>query len=297
MNDPTLLTELDFFTAQINPKQARLLVRISGVTSAAGWQITGDVYGPFCARSETLPARFLLRDAGPGESLLASSLILDPVFWTPELPATYRVRVQLTSPSGELREVTHTFGLRWFQIHGDAFFEQNKRWVLRGGVLAPRASVDSAWSQIAIVSSSPTADALATATNDGIVVLLATSERDPAQLIRELRSAAQHPAVTMAILPTDAQVTPQLSQAVPNLILAVKAAQPADIPSWAEAIVSAVDEPAFFAARWQHEKRPLIALGSGDVSSPAKIYEHCDHLRRELAPWRQCAGYLIQAES
>lgn len=297
MNDPTLLAELDFFTAQINPKQARLLVRISGVTSATGWQLTGEVYGPFCARSETLPARFTLRDAGPGESLLAMTCVVDPVFWTPELPATYRVRVQLTHPDSPPREVTHTFGLRWLQVHGDAFFQQNRRIIVRGGWVSPGMNIDSSWSQVAVVATSPTADALAATTNNGVVVLLATNERDPAKLNRELRSAAQYPAVTMAILPAEAPVTPQLCQAVPNLILAAKVDHPDQVPAWAEAIVAAVDEPALFAVRWQQEQRPLVALGSGDVSSPARIYEHCDRLRRQLAPWRQCAGYLIQAES
>jgi hypothetical protein len=297
MNDPNLLDQLDFFIAQANPKQVRMFVRMRSLTSAEGWQLSGDVYGPFCWQSETLPARFSLRDAGPGESLLATTLVIDPVYWDADLPATYQVRVQLSRTGSEPRETTHTFGLRWFQVHDDSFWHQNKRWVLRGGVIRPQVKLDPAWREAAVVLTSPAAAELQAASQYGIPTIIRSEETDPNRLLQELRAAALYPAVMLAVLPVTAPVSEHLCQAVPNLILAAEIKPTDKVPAWAEVIVADVDDPATFAARWQHESRPLIACGRGDTTTPATIREHCDQLRRQLAPWRQCAGYLIQTES
>ena len=40
---------------------------------ADGWRITGNVYGPHCSLSDTLPARIKLKDRGNGQSLLSAA--------------------------------------------------------------------------------------------------------------------------------------------------------------------------------------------------------------------------------
>ena len=63
---------------------------------ADGWRIDGDVYGPHCKLSDTLPARIKLHDLGEGKSPLSSAIVPDPCPWSAELPATYIVTTNIS---------------------------------------------------------------------------------------------------------------------------------------------------------------------------------------------------------
>lgn len=294
--------ELDFFVGQATPKKAQLYVRWQPAenerpATAGGTQsgsLSGEVYGPFCERSETLPARFALRDLGPGPSLLSVAEIIDPVYWRPELPAIYRISVSRTTADG-MQTVTHDFGLQGLHRRDRAFYLDRERTILRGGFLPDPTPLDLDWSQVAIVyPSPPTAEKLQSATKLGIITLISLADARTKQLAEHLRFVARFTAVIGAILPPQTAAIDQLRQHAPNLLFAVEVNEPAEVPPWAEVILAAVDDPSRFTNRWQHELRPVLPVGCAAITTPAEIRTACDRLRRELAPLGQYSGYLVK---
>lgn len=132
MNTTAWLEELALFLGAASVATARCYARCPRPAEGRDWRLAGTVRGPFSTRARTLPATTAWSDTGPGPTLMATALIPDPCYWTPENPALYDIQLRLLDGSQEIASVRRTLGLRRLGPDDRAFRFESKRWVLRG---------------------------------------------------------------------------------------------------------------------------------------------------------------------
>lgn len=107
-----MIDDVDLRIVRLDPAETRVQVRARVRSSpASDSQFTGQIVGPTCAYSTTLPTSFSLRfkpmaledDRSAIIEWLADSTIVDPCFWEPQHPFVYAVNVRLLV-NGELRD-------------------------------------------------------------------------------------------------------------------------------------------------------------------------------------------------
>ena len=299
--------QLDLFTGATSEHSALVYARLSGVTSAPGapgLKLRGTLIGPYCELSHTLPATVPFVDVGPGDEPLARALVPDPCCWSPDLPALYAAKLELVA-NGEVRETwERRIGIRRFAPRGrDLVFDQ-KRWVLRGVWHTSTSTSDLAeWraASAAIVVDRPTDELCEAASRQGVIVV-ANARDDGVELENVLRRLAQWPAVVLCVVDGDLSPDTAPRQLAPNLTLAQRwpsdGAPPA-IANWAEAIWLEIgDDVRSASARVQNCSLPVLACRcfAHDVEL-SRARAACDELQRDLAPFGDFAGYVINSQN
>ena len=129
---------VELFSGEATTAEARVYARIQSDDPAernsSAIRISGQLIGPVCEFSQTLPAKhqfieFQGTDRQP--AALAQAIVPDPCFWTPELPFLYRAELQLHI-DGEIATVNRIVGIRRLGMRGKSLFFDGKRFVLRG---------------------------------------------------------------------------------------------------------------------------------------------------------------------
>ncbi len=110
-----MIESLDITLSEASDMLARVVVRprLKPMLEGRSLRLAGFIRGPICDTSQTLPAEFTLvetpaseftsefTEADPPE---ASATIVDPCYWTPDLPMMYAVTLQLIDdqqPAGQ----------------------------------------------------------------------------------------------------------------------------------------------------------------------------------------------------
>src|SRR5688572_12948569 len=106
--------EIDVFHGQLSPHAAQIYARIEGLPGGKEWTISGRVRGPECRHAKTLPTNHTFVDLGAGATLLARATVPDPCFWSPDLPALYRVTLELRQHNDVVQTAEREFGMRFF---------------------------------------------------------------------------------------------------------------------------------------------------------------------------------------
>ena len=130
---------LEMFSGAASTAEARIYARLNlgerAAPQLAATRITGQLIGPVCEFSQTLPAKHRFIEIGQGadrqQATLVQAIVPDPCFWTPELPFLYRAELQLHR-GGEVVDVGRTVGIRRLGVRGNSLFFDGKRFVLRG---------------------------------------------------------------------------------------------------------------------------------------------------------------------
>jgi hypothetical protein len=292
-----LLEQLDVFYGDLTVNRAIVYVRLQRSEAAEGLTFSGFVRGPRCARAQTLPLSTPLVDMGPGPTLLGKSIVPDPCFWSPDLPAIYDVTVQLLRGTEVLGAAQRQIGLRAFGVRGRNLVLEGKRVVLRG-VLAESAQSHSPrdWqaAQAQYVATDPPDELLAEASSAGALAAIEVAESGAAAAAR-LRGLARFPAVAIAIIRGTLPDNFQRASAAPNLLLAqtLNSASVSNCQPWADlAMVSTTDRALLAAAAgWNFPVLAMRPLGSPLPLAEARVA--CDALQRDLAPIGQFAGYVV----
>ena len=86
---------LEIFFGEGHDAIAHVYARLRGRTTADDFQLAGRLTGPTCLYAETLPATLSFVDRGPGNSLVAATIVPEPCFWTPDMPQVYQAVVEL----------------------------------------------------------------------------------------------------------------------------------------------------------------------------------------------------------
>ncbi len=291
------LESLQVFHGEANPARARVYARAARSPKHVGWRLTGRVTGPHRFAGSTLPATAPLRDLGPGPTLLAEAVVLDPCFWSPASPTYYEVEVAVQNDDGQtLATLVRPIGIRALGVRQTSFYLEGKRWVLRGvdhdcdseaGVEAWR----EAWA--ALLAKAPAEELCRQASRQGVLVVAmvaGTVDEVTAELLR----LSHWPAVAMAVVDGDeACDQAPLAAVAPNLVLGKRWAAQHTIPDWVQFVVAEVEQPADFAQQFVKLGRPVVAMrrnrGAADVQ---RARQACDELQRDLAPFGDWAGYV-----
>jgi hypothetical protein len=226
---------------------------------------------------------------------------VDPCYWSPVFPAHYRL--QLEDAAGRLVGPTATVGLRRLEAHGPHLWLDGRRWVFRA---AEHVRVDvgdmDTWSEqlLGLVVDTLAADMANEASGAGVP--LAVRVPDQSWQSR-LRQAVWHPAVQMAVVPSDWKGdVGQLRSLAPGLLLVADLTGGAVslAPEWADALLCPADANLLETAGRQPPRRPLMAYAadwaSGDDASPLSALQcrrACDRLQRDLAPRFDLSGYIV----
>ncbi|NOY41914.1 MAG: hypothetical protein GXP26_08770 [Planctomycetes bacterium] len=124
--------QIQFHVGTTSPSAASVYFTMrdgAKIVSAAG-----TFSGPFCEYARTLPTEFSVQLAThpAREQSIAESLIIDPCFWSPTLPFTYKVELQLQLESGHEISYRGTVGMRQWHAEQKSFYLGFRRTVLRG---------------------------------------------------------------------------------------------------------------------------------------------------------------------
>jgi hypothetical protein len=132
LDDATFDDRLDLFHSAPSPDRVTVYARLREPPADSRYALRGTIRGPHCLYSTTLQTTADFKDAGPGETLLGKALVVDPCYWTPELPFLYDVEVELLREGEVVATAKREFGMRDLAVRGRFLYLNGKRFVLRG---------------------------------------------------------------------------------------------------------------------------------------------------------------------
>jgi hypothetical protein len=297
----------DVFHGELTANRGQIFVRVPRSPDVDGCTLAGFVHGPRCEYAHTLPAKFVLRDLGPGPTLLARATITDPCLWTSDLPQIYDVHVELRRGAELLASEKRTIGLRGLGTRttgdGHRLVREGKVWVPRGvGIRAladPELHALREQLLVGLYQGLPPLDLLQTASQRGLylIVELPTEHLTIAPTLQQL---ARWPAVMLVILPDSTGHGPELRQVAPNLLLGERVLQtelaafrPA---AWSQAVVvrtSGDDSTRAALCSARNLPLPVLLQSATDLAIDLqRSRAACDLLQAATAPYGQFAGYL-----
>jgi hypothetical protein len=268
-------------------------------------RLGGQLVGPHCRYSQTLPARISFADRGPGETLLAEAVVPDPCFWTPELPFTYIAELRLehggSAPSGRgqgesaVNSTRQVFGIRRLGTHQRSIYLDAKRFVIRG--FCRPAIDDDALGEARKLSAAlltvDVSEALCReATEAGILLVVDLTQKN--QPIDALTRLARWPAVALIVLDADPPQSGELRAAARNTLFAQRIVndEPVRLAPWAKCILWQIDSQ-HLPQRPPDSDLPLIVYRPRDSDATIKeARAACDQLQADLAPLGDFAGYF-----
>jgi hypothetical protein len=284
--------------------RAEVFFRVTLPGPAAAPRLAGTLVGPHCRRATTLPAVARVTDLGPArpasaatdvDAAVGRAIVTEPAYWTPDLPAVYRLDLKVVHGADVRRIDGVVIGLRRLGVRRRSLWLDGRRWVPRG-VACTAAECDVAVLREAAstaVLRAPDEAALAAADAAGVAVIALLDRVDDAAAER-IACWALHPAVMLAVLPgaaTAAEVT-ALAAAVRNakgtLLLAQSVAGAAPPPALADGLdclVVSLDRGGLPHDGWRGPPPvPLLAWRQADVPCGERR-RACDVLQAELAAW------------
>jgi hypothetical protein len=228
--------------------------------------------------------------------LLAKAHVIDPCFWTPDLPAIYDVTINLVRGNKTVATSRREIGLRSLRAEHNGLLLGGKRWILRGVQdVSTTAELPRHWhaAAAAYMAAAPADERLAEASQWGSLTVVSV-EAD-AQITADLRRLAAQPGVAIVVISGKVPATIEPRQVAPNLLLAAPAdAHNLPVPTWAHLIWAAAhdsDDIAMLKASWH---LPIIAVRPLPHRLPIEeARAECDRLQRDLAPIGQFAGYVV----
>ena len=295
------LEQLDVFYGDLTANRAYVYARLPRQADGAGLTLSGHVRGPRCLHAQTLPSVAPLVDLGPGPTLLARAAVMEPCFWSPDLPAIYDVTVQFQRGTEILATARREIGLRSLGIRGRYISLEGKRWVLRGVLpTSTTAKLPRDWhdaSASLVVSSLDFQlmdNQLSEASQFGAFAIVELPRGSAA--VRELKQISRYPSAAMAIQQRDMPREFSKVDAAPNILLAQRldAGDPLVRQPWAEMFLTTTPEPELLTEIARLGELPIIVVR--ELATPVAISEArggCDQLQRDLAPVGQFAGYVV----
>jgi hypothetical protein len=292
------LQELDVFYGDLTANRAYVYARLPRQPEAGEWSLSGVVRGPRCLHAQTLPTVSRLIDLGPGATLLARATVVEPVFWSPDLPAIYDVTVKLHRGGEIVATSQREVGLRALGVRGNGLWLDGKNYVPRGvSVASATAELPRAWhdAPAMYVTDDRNLESLAEASQWGAMALVEVTV-PPGEVATRLRELARYPAVAIAALAEELPADFNKKVVCPNLLLAQQL-NPEGLPAtaaWSDLLVVDYRDAASLRELRGNVDGPIIVRRR--LPSPLDLSESraaCDALQREAAAAGQFAGYLV----
>jgi hypothetical protein len=294
--------------------RAEVFVRVaSSEVPNASLRLAGELAGPECRRSITLPAGAALADLGPGEAgLLAKAVLTEPAFWTPELPNLYRLTARLAVDGRTVAETTRRIGLRRSGVRGRSLWLEGRRWVPRGVACASYSCDVKAIHEagVAAVVVDPPEDFLAAADEAGLAII-GVAEADDGrslaadEIVDRIGRWSMHPAVVITLLPqavAEADVAALATQArrLKGTMLVARAVDgasppPGSVAAGVDGLCVILDRGGLPHDAWREAAPavPHIAWQRGDAGKE-RARTACDRLQAALAAWGLAEGRTEQ---
>ena len=286
---------LDILNGDINSLRTTVYVRatLPADTDPQHIELRGTIDGPYSDYAQTLPAKYELRDCGPGESLLAKASIPDPCVWTPDTPVRYRLKFELCRAAHPIETGTREFGLRDLATNQRSILLAGKRTVIRG-VGYERASFTELlqWHETAsaMLVTDPDETLCERAARTGVAIVARITAID--NLEDRVREIAAHPSIAVVWLGEDC-TDRNWRQLAPNVLFARPYPFAGDDASWADVLVWEIADGRPRQIPTDIVK-PILALRPLQQRTPLPAARAaCDTLQRDLAPQFNLAGYLV----
>lgn len=294
--------------------RAEVFVRMaSSEVPRASLRLGGELAGPECRRSMTLPAGAALADLGPGEAgLLAKAVLTEPAFWTPELPNLYRLTARLVADGQTVAQATRRIGLRRSGVRGRSLWLEGRRWVPRGVACASHSCDVKAIHEagVAAVVVDPPEDFLAAADEAGLAIIAVAEAANgralaAEKIVERIGRWAMHPAVVITPLPqavAEADIAAVAAQArrLKGTMLVARTVDgasppPSSVAAGIDALCVILDRGGLPHDAWREfaPAVPLIAWQRLDAGNePTRTA--CDRLQATLAAWGLADGRTHQ---
>jgi hypothetical protein len=287
------LSQLDLFYGELTVNRASVYARLP-LPEDDRLTLSGQVSGPRCLNTRTLPVTVYFCDLGKGPTLLSRAWIPDPSFWSPDVPSIYDCLVQLRRGGEILATSRREIGLKAFGVKGRFFALHGKPWVLRGvSTASANELLPREWHAASASFVCDQMDArLAEASQRGAMSVVELAGA-PEEILSNLRILAMFPAAVLAVIRGHRPLA--VKGIAPNVLLA----QPLDpvrefsLQPWADAIWAQTTDAATLTQLLATD-RPVIAVRRLASARPvADARALCDELQRDLAPIGQFAGYVV----
>jgi len=282
--------ELQLFNTDVNSIRTLVYAKVRW-QDTSDCHLTGTIRGPFSSHARTLPSTFQFSDLGVGETLLARAYITDPCAWSRQVPANYRVELQVHCGDKVVHELSAEFGIRDTHATGTSLKMSGKRTVLRGvGLQRAEFSAIEDWREhsAVILADEPTDSLCRNASEQGVLVFARLSGTD--RLEERLHRISACPSVAVVWI-DDAPIDEPLTDVGSNVLLAANIREKvnwehADVIVWE--VGDTIDDAALSIDKPLIAIRPLSEKMLLPVARAA-----CDRLQRDLAPKYDLAGYFV----
>jgi hypothetical protein len=302
---------LELFCGAANSAEARIYARWNiddrEPPAAARPTISGQLLGPSCEFSHTLPAKHSFREVDRGDdrlrAALAEAIVPDPCFWTPDLPFLYRAQIQVHGGS-EVADADRIVGIRRLGVRGRSLFFDGKRFVLRAieckvqnaelemFLESNQGFLRETWT--ALILQNPGEEVCDFASRRGILIVAEMQPTDDL-FLRSLHRLARWPAVGIAIIPGHDAVSANRFGDNSTLLLAqfIAAEQQLTHAPWADLLFVEVTQPAVFRDQTAGLGLPVVAVRRRSAANHIEqARAECDILQSDLAPFGDFAGYV-----
>ncbi|MBW8884062.1 MAG: hypothetical protein JF612_04635 [Planctomycetia bacterium] len=290
------LSDLDIFYGELTVNRASVYARLPRPADDAGLRLTGKVTGPRCFNTRTLPTTSHFCDLGAGPTLLSRALVIDPSYWSADVPSIYDLVIDLRRGAKILATARREIGFKALGVRNHAFVLQGKHWVLRGVCASSvKDLLPREWHAASAVFVTDEMDArLAEASQRGTMAVVELRGAAD-EIIDRLRILAMFPAAIMAVIHGHLPRQFAIKGVAPNLLLA----QPLDpirefmLQPWAHAIWAEWSDAGAIAKLQTTTNLSVVAVRR--LQSPLPIDQAraaCDKLQRDLAEIGQFAGYV-----
>ncbi len=291
------LSGLDVFFGELTVNQASIYARLPRPGDDSGLRLTGDVTGPRCFNTRTLPTTAHFCDLGAGPTLLSRALVIDPAYWSSDVPSIYDVTVHLRRGGQVLATARREVGLRPLGVRNRSFVFQGKPWVIRGVCASSTTNLlPRDWHAASAAYIAQEMDArLAEASQRGAAAVVEL-RGEASEIIARLRLMAMFPAAMVAVVHGHLPRQFAIKGVAPNLLLA----QPIDpireftLQPWAHTIWAETSEASVLTALQTSTDLPIVIVRRLLSTAPIEqARAACDKLQRDLAEIGQFAGYVV----
>jgi hypothetical protein len=294
---PSDLSNLDLFYGELTVNRASVYARLPRPEDDAGLRLTGAVIGPRCFNTRTLPTTAHLCDLGAGPTLLSRALVIDPSYWSPDVPSIYDVTIDLRRGGKVLATARRELGFKALGVRNRSFAQQGKHWVFRGvSASSAKALLPREWHAASAGFVTDEMDArLAEASQRGVFAAVELGG-EAGEIVARLRILAMFPAAILAVIRGHLPRPFAIKGVAPNLLLA----QPLDpirefvLQPWAQVIWAETSEPRLLTELQTSLDLPIVAVRRLRPAVPLdQARAACDKLQRDLAEIGQFAGYVV----
>lgn len=295
-----VLADVELFYGELSPQRALIYARVPRDRTEPGDTLSGQVRGPKSRYAQTLPVAVPLVDMGPGPTLLAKAMLVDPCYWLPETPLVYDVIVTLRRDGQPVASAQRLLALRPLGVVGDRLKLAGKTYVLRGvWRTSSEANAVHAWreTQAALVlpDVSLTPAELCAWLDEalwcGVPVAVCLASEAPQTRLAWL---AQHPAVSLVVLPAAAQLDFAPSELAPNLLVAQRLTGPHEkLAPWAQLAWIEAENVADVLKALPRTLPVVVQRKLSRPVAPEQARAACDALQRDLAPLGPLAGFVV----